>query len=192
MSTCFLDRSIFDKLMKMSGPTEESFVMVFEEHVNKQIPWSAVHWVYLRARAAHCRSKIDLPESVQEILWVTDVLHEHTHLLWFGILCQNHITFNHVVNCFNQIRIQGAAHLHHLWEHFKPPLGDPVATETPTPQLKSEFQLAGKDAPVRNVTDNKRCVQNDGSGLETAFANVSSIPTVVYSWDNPGAFTNPE
>ena len=200
MSTCFLDRTIIDKLMKMGRPDEESFVREFEE--GQQIPWSMVHWIYLRAQAARCRAMVDLHQNVQEMLWVTDVLHRHEHLLWFGLLCYDRLTLDHVTLCYDHTRSQGVAYLHRLWEHFKIPHESyaPVATETPTPELRAEFhpQLVGTGAPVQNAADYARYVhqikpqaEDDQTGLQTAFANVSSAPTVVYSWDS-GAFTTSE
>ena len=187
MSTCFLDQTIIDKLTKMSRADEEPFVR--EMRPGQQIQWSMVHWVYLGAQAARYRARVDLHQNVQEMLWATDVLHGHKHLLWFGILCHDHLTLDHVTRCYDHARSQGVAYLHRCWEYFKMPQS--VSTETPTPELRAEFdpQLA----PVQNAADYARCVhqikpQSEGSGLQTAFANVSNAPTVVYSWDS-GAFT---
>lgn len=198
MSTCCLDRTVIDKLAKMSRPDEEFFVKEFEEHFNQQIPWSMVHWLYLRAHAAQHRAMANLHPNVQEMLWAAEVLHGHKHLLWFGVLCGDYRALEHVIFCYDQVRSQGITYLHHLWEHFKRPAD--VATETPTPELRAEFhpQLAGTGAPVQNAADYARRVhqikpqtEDDRVGLQTAFANVPTVPTVVYSWDS-GAFAAPE
>ena len=197
MSTCFLDRTIIDKLMRMSRPDEESFVREFEEHIGQQIPWSMVHWIYLRAQAARYRAMVDLHQSVQIPLWIIEVLHGHDHLLCFGVLCYDRPTLDHVTLCYDQTRSQGVAYLHRLWDHFQIPH---VATETPTPELRAEFhpQLVGTGTPVQNAADYARCVhqikpqtEDNRTGLQAAFANVSSAPSVVYSWDS-GAFTTSE
>ena len=192
MST--LDQTIIEKLMKMSRPDEESFVRAFAEHLGQQIPWSMVHWIYLRAQAARYRAMVDLHQSVQEILWVTDILHGHKHLLWFGLLCNDRLALDHVTICYDHTRSQGVAYLHRLWEHLK------IPDETPTPELRAGFhpQLAGIGVPVQTAAEYARRVhqikpqaEDDQTGLQTAFANVSSAPTVVYSWDS-GAFTTSE
>lgn len=195
MSTCYLDRILLDRIAKMSRPGEESFVREFEEQINRQIPWALVHWIYLRGRATHYRTMIDLHPNVQEILWASEILHGHKHLLWFGILCRDHVALDHVSLCYEQVRSQGIAYLHYLWEHFKVP----IPTETPTPELRAEFhsQLAGTGTPIKNAEEYAHQIRQirgqepEGVGLQTAFPNVSTIPTVVYSWDS-GAFATSE
>lgn len=191
MAGCVIDQVMLDKLARMQAPV----VKTFAAHVGRKISWDHVHWLYIQAQADYHRGLVGIPENVQEMLWVTDLLHGSEHLLWLGLICYNRASLEHVMLRFNSTQAQGISELHRMWERFCGPV------ETPTTELKAEFdsRLEGANLPIHDAADYARRVEqiqpgtcDDRDGLQSVFANVSAVPTVVYSWDPPGAFTPPQ
>lgn len=205
MSTCFLDRNLLDKIVRMDREFGGPFGRVFVEHADQQINWTKIPWLYLNAQATRHRAMADYNEPVQEMLWMEEIIHGSQHWMWFGILCHDATILDQTILAYNRIRRGGISYLHRMWVHLKAPelhvlpdgSYDPPSVEAPTSQLKAEFGtlLAADPTPIRDRADYERRmeqIQPQSSlmvgGLQTAFANVPTAPPVVYSWDQCGAF----
>lgn len=184
--TCRLEGPLLDKIGRFqSGPFAEAFRGASQENV--ALPWSQLHWLYLRARAAHFGAMTQYQEPVRQMMWALDILSSSHHLVWFGILCEDNRTFDEVLRCYEHVRSQGVGYLHCLWEHLQLPV------EVPSSQLSAIFQprLEGCAHPLRSVTDYTRRMEqirpsnsetDTSLGLHDAFERPPSVPSIVYAW----------
>lgn len=191
--------------MRMDKECGGPFGRVFEQHVEQQVAWAQVPWLYLRAQWARHRAMVDYHEQVTKMLWTDEILHGWQHYLWFGILCHDAAALDTVLHAYEHIRSGGVPYLHRLWEYFGAPqmtvLPDgsyiPPSRETPTSQLRAEFEasMRGENAPILSRDDYEqrmnriqpRETEQSALNLPRAFGSVPTIPPVVYSWDNGGA-----
>ncbi len=196
MSACFLHRDLLEKIARMDPEEMGAFTAMFEGYRDQQVPWDRLHWLYIRAQAERYRTMTDYNETVRQMLWVNNITQTHQHLVWFGILCHDRGTFEMVLRCYDKAREQGIPYLHRLWEHFKIPEAS-LAAEAPTEELKAEFQpqLVGENAPIQNAADYAQRMKQIGPqdpGGQSLECLRNAPPTVVYSWDAPGAFAPSE